>query len=942
VVATGTLCRGEADICDAEEHCNGSNTCPADIKKPSTTVCRGAVVGGCDLEEKCTGSADACPSDAVVPSGTECRVSAGDCDPAESCDGSNACPADAKFGAETVCRAEVLGGCDIEEACNGTDDVCPEDIVESDGTECRGSQGDCDVIEECDGIDSECPADAKEPTTTVCRGVAGICDVAENCAGGNDCPVDAFEPASTECRGDAGDCDVAEACTGTGALCPTDMFDPELTACGNGSDTVCDNPDTCNATGQCQVRHEPTTLTCRNDAGECDVEEKCDANGLCPADSFEPSGTECGDDSDTLCDNADSCDGSGTCLINREPSGTTCRPAVGDCDMLEACDGTDVDCPANTFKPVDTACGNPGDTDCDNPDRCDAVGSCLPRHEPNTVLCRPTAGGCDVADNCDGSGACSADAVQPNGTVCRAQVPGGCDIAAELCDGATNGCPSDTLQPDYFPSTTPDSTTCTDDYCLGGLVSHPDNGSCVCTCTPGQPFTVSNFDSVFDWNGNTTTPDLHTILRSPVLNGTYAAASATTSGAPAVSYVQIIADAGEIYDLNMSIKAPSTPRSMASLSQLQLVMSGSNATENLVSVALSTSATMGTGFGAYVALTPYVAFSGVTGYQTFNMPLSVFGIAELSQVQQVGIKFDAPGATKTWRIDSIVVNTPVQDCEYPDGASCGCTVATADRDCDDGNPCTIDLCGGSGPNTACTHEPATAGTVCGDQSDTACDNADSCNGAGACVPNHEPTTTTCGDAGDECVEQDFCNGVGACEDNGFKDAGTFCGDDGSECANQDTCNGAGGCVDNGIQLEGTPCGDGATDCSEQDTCDDFGECQANDLGAAFVCRGASGVCDVAETCGSSTGACPVDLFASAGTLCGAGNEACSDADTCNGSGACLLNHKAGSFVCRAAAGGPNGCDVEETCGSSTTACPADVFKADGASCGDGATDCSDQ
>ena len=44
---------------------------------------------------------------------------------------------------------------------------------------------------------------------------------------------------------------------------------------------------------------EPVTTECRADAGECDVAETCDGAGACPADSFEPSGTTCGDPSDT-------------------------------------------------------------------------------------------------------------------------------------------------------------------------------------------------------------------------------------------------------------------------------------------------------------------------------------------------------------------------------------------------------------------------------------------------------------------------------------------------------------------------------------------------------------------------------------------------------------------------------------------------------------------
>ena len=80
------------------------------------------------------------------------------------------------------------------------------------------------------------------------------------------------------------------------------------TPCGSGADTVCDNPDTCDAGGACQSNYEPSTTECRADAGECDVAESCDGVGNCPVDGFEPSGTPCGSGADTVCDNPDTCD----------------------------------------------------------------------------------------------------------------------------------------------------------------------------------------------------------------------------------------------------------------------------------------------------------------------------------------------------------------------------------------------------------------------------------------------------------------------------------------------------------------------------------------------------------------------------------------------------------------------------------------------------------
>ena len=47
--------------------------------------------------------------------------------------------------------------------------------------------------------------------------------------------------------------------------------------------------------------------------------------GACPADGFEPPGTACGDPGDTVCDDPDTCDAAGSCQANYEPPATLCR-----------------------------------------------------------------------------------------------------------------------------------------------------------------------------------------------------------------------------------------------------------------------------------------------------------------------------------------------------------------------------------------------------------------------------------------------------------------------------------------------------------------------------------------------------------------------------------------------------------------------------------------
>lgn len=110
----------------------------------------------------------------------------------------------------------------------------------------------------------------------------------------------------------------------------------------------------------------------------------------------------------------------------------------------------------------------------------------------------------------------------------------------------------------------------------------------------------------------------------------------------------------------------------------------------------------------------------------------------------------------------------------------------------DDNVCTTDSC--SSTSGTCVYTNNT--NSCGSNSDTACDNPDSCSG-GVCLPNREPNTTTCGDAEGACTNQDYCDGQGGCTDNGYKPDTTLCGDAGDGvCDLQDTCSGTNGqCVD---------------------------------------------------------------------------------------------------------------------------------------------------
>lgn len=79
------------------------------------------------------------------------------------------------------------------------------------------------------------------------------------------------------------------------------------------------------------------------------------------------------------------------------------------------------------------------------------------------------------------------------------------------------------------------------------------------------------------------------------------------------------------------------------------------------------------------------------------------------------------------------------------------------------------------------------GDPCGDQSSSACNLPDTCL-AGVCVPNYVAAGATCGAAATACSDADTCDGAGACLAND-KPNGTPCSD-GNACTTGDACQNA--------------------------------------------------------------------------------------------------------------------------------------------------------
>jgi len=475
------LCATDADCDDDGLFCNGAETCVDAACQSSGDPCTDPALPYCDE------SSDSC---------VECLVD-GDCDDGLFCTGTETCVSGACQSSDGPCTDPALPFCDE------TSDACVECLTDgncTDGLFCNGSET-CDATGTCQPGADPCPGQLCDEADDVCVECLDhtdcddglFCNGAETCADGacqagdavecNDgvaCTTDSCDEATDSCVFEANDaacdnglyCDGAEVCDPLAGCqpgddpCPGQMCDEDTdtcfapactvdedcpddgnpctmspvcmdhtcvyppaaagTACGDPSDTDCDDPDTCNGAGTCVVNHEPDGTTCPDDGNDC-TDDTCSA-GTCTHPN-EPAGTACGDPSDTDCDDPDTCNGAGTCVVNHEPDGTACPDDGNDC--------TDDTCSAGTCthanKPAGTACGDPSDTDCDDPDTCNGAGACLENHAPDGTPC-------DDDLFCTGTETCVGGACQSSGDPCTDPALPFCDEDSDACvEGGTGG-----------------------------------------------------------------------------------------------------------------------------------------------------------------------------------------------------------------------------------------------------------------------------------------------------------------------------------------------------------------------------------------------------------------------------------------------------------------------------------------------------------------------
>jgi len=284
----------------------------------------------------------------------------------------------------------------------------------------------------------------------------------------------------------------------------------------------------------------------------------------------------------------------------------------------------------------------------------------------------------------------------------------------------------------------------------------------------------------------------------------------------------------------------------------------------------------------------------------------------------------------------------------PDGSSCqpeslcgggsacvaGVCGSPGAQDCDDGDPCTTDLCDvqagclhvAAADGTSCADgNPCNGGEMCGTGLCTAgiplrCDDGNPCT-AGTCDPAQGCVQTLVAD-GTSCDDGDACNGLAQCSQGACTprpsaacDDGNPCTADtcdaiagcrhinlppGTTCADADACNGAEQCADGTCQPaaalqcdDGNPCtadlceplhGCTATGVADGTSCSDGIACNGEETCQVGSCRQG-----LPQACEEDGNPCTADICTAAGCEHPAWHDGypCSDNRACNGQELCM-------------------------------------------------------
>ena len=460
-------CATTAD-CDDEDPCT-KDTCAADgLCAHSPNPCddvNPCTVDGCSPATGCTHApdpcddGDACTDDACDP-GTGCQHAAANCDDADPC---------------------TVDGCDPSSGCVSLTVTCQGGAACLPSAPCT-----CTADAECDD-GAQCTDDACDPGSGVCVYELGgpdgsACDDGDPCTVGDTCEAGGCAAVAVDCD-DVNPC-TQDACSGVTGAClhldaplqglPCDDGDPctaddacAFGVCG-GSPLPCDDADPC------------TTDSCG--AGGCaHAPIDCDDGDACTLDVCTPSG-DCGHDA--AAQDGAACDDGIPCTVGDACLSGYCEGLPADCDdgdpcTLDACD----DATGGCLHAEQEGCGlnhpcvpssHPGSSD-------DAVTACVCAAAPECCSMAWSAGCVAVAELQCGVPCSGCEDLPPGAAPCAEDADCAlvCGDDGDACNGGwaceAGGCVL--LPPIVCPAT--GAGACTTTSC------HPDSGSCQPSLVPG-------------------------------------------------------------------------------------------------------------------------------------------------------------------------------------------------------------------------------------------------------------------------------------------------------------------------------------------------------------------------------------------------------------------------------------------------------------------------
>lgn len=785
----------DSDTAWSAAACDDGDICTADMCNPATGDCESVVTAGC-----CNVDAD-CLSVLVGPCDTAtcvegtCQVAVDPAKESQLCDDENACTVGERCTSgscsggvpktcpdpEVACTVAVCdaatGECAMETAPvgMGCDDGDPCTVADGcTGSGCLGQAKDCSVFgndcstSACDGVTGEC-------VTTV--NVGSLCNDSDECTTPDVClssgacqGLPDVEKDGCTCDTDA-DCDDQLACTIDSCLDPVCLHTASVGTCLITG--VCYSGGEANPENPCQVC-DPVASSQQWSSANCDDGNPCTDNTCHPVD-----GCVAVPNDTATCDDGDPCTEDDAC------AGGEC---TGYCECIEAADCPTTVAPAcqkvacSEFKCVTVADSALEGMGCDDGLFCTLGETCQggscggagPRDCSASSLGQCIEGVCDdVANVCKGVPLTTGTACD-DGDACTE----GDGCSAGTCAGSVKDCSGlgDQCHVPYCDST----GTCQASVKLNEACSDGD------ACTLSDVCAASgNCVGAWDEDNCGCNDD---------------APCGSLSGACAVGRCDL---ANHQCYADPLTGSGCNDGNACTHSDACTSAGGCTGTPYTCETALSCETLTCDGSGGCTSVT-LPGFCIIANTCVSNGTTNGANACQLC---------DSTANASGWtsKANGTSCNADSSGCTVNDSCTSGSCVAGSAPNCSDGKSCTNDSCqsltastynctstvasnnclisgtcysnGAVNPLNACQRcavgtsqsgwSNSPGGTQCGSQSNTACDDPNTCNGAGSCVDNYESSGTNCG-AATECKAASNCNGTGTCAGGQNLPNGTVC------------------------------------------------------------------------------------------------------------------------------------------------------------------------